>query len=285
MCAESLVIGANSFVGRNLILCLLKEGEKVTGVYHRHKEYLPQDVPAFSVDDLEMVAGRAYAAVYIVSAYIPPTGPLLPECRNELFDVNVRLVARICSLFGGSRIVYCSTVSVYSQNGEVNTESSPTGGLNEYGISKLWGEKVISSHPDYAIVRFPSIYGGGMKPGTIIPVYIQQALSAGEIKVLGNGRRAQNYLHVADAVQYLAAAARKGGKEIYLASAPTSITNYRLAEIIAGQTQAQVTMEGEDFSASYYYDNSYTTARLGYSPTMYLDLGIKETIQWIKKEY
>ena len=277
-----LVVGANSFIGSRLIQ-LLKETASTTGVYHNNTNRLPQDISLLQVDQIDQL-NDDFDEVYILSAFIPGK-TALPTDKQQLFEANVFLVDRICSKFSKSRVVLASSVSVYKPRQGAITENDNEGGLTEYGISKRRGEQIVQQLPSHAIVRFSSVYGPGMKPDTILPAYIQQALQQRIITVWGEGSRLQNYIHISDAVQFLIKAAACSSNGVFLATGGHSTSNRQLASIIAGKTSAAVSFTGQDAAASFVYDNTHTTQVLQYSASMPLEKGIEETILWLQEKY
>jgi len=278
---KSIVIGANSFIGRCLIE-ELKNTTYVTGVYHNNKDKFVEGITYIPISDLE-TGGTDYDDVYLLSAAIHTGTDLNRERRNELYKVNVDQVAAICQQFPHSKIIYSSSVSVYLPSDSLITEKSATGGLNEYGVSKYWGEKIVEKAQRYAIVRFPSVYGPGMKLNTIIPIYINQALRNREIVVWGEGNRLQNYIHAKDAAGYLIAAAAHRHNDVFLASSRENISNRSLAEKIANITNSHLAFTGNDLAASFSYCNAYSREKLSYKEVLPLEEGLKQTIKWIEK--
>lgn len=283
MSKKSLVIGANSFIGSNLIRLLQSSSTQVTGVYNSNKDRLPKDIRCVAVKQLEELEAD-FRDVYIIAAFIA-SGQLDTNARTRMFEANVSLVGDMCAKFKDSRIILCSSVSVYGAQPVVITEESSKGGLNEYGVSKLWSEKIVSATDNFAIVRLPSVFGPAMNPNTIIPLYIRQALVQKEITVYGEGERLQNYLHVKDAAGFLKAAADYQGNDEFLACAPRSISNLELAQIIAEETGCAIGFKGVDRSPSFSYDNSLTSKKLMYHPGISFREGIKELIQWSKEKF
>jgi nucleoside-diphosphate-sugar epimerase len=277
-----LIIGANSFVAQHLI-DKLKRNNYVLGVYHENKSRLHEDVENVTVNELGKLE-MDFDIVYLVSAYVPLT-KLDKITREKLFKTNVELVDKVCLKFSKSRIVYCSSVSVYKEKDGIVNEFDAEAGLNEYGISKLWGEKIISQLSDFAIVRLSSIYGPEMKLGTIIPNYIQQSLLMKKVTVFGSGERKQNYLHIHDAVNFLVAAGSSSYSAKFLAVSENSISNKDLANMIAFKLNSNVSFEGRDDSPSFVYDNGFTRQTLDYQCQYSLDEGINSLIKWIREKY
>lgn len=261
----------------------MKNDVDVTGVYHKNGNLLFNDITNIPIEFLDDLPDL-FKEVYLVSAYIP-SGKLSTVSREDLYKTNVELIDKITSKYYRSRIIYCSSVSVYKIKNSDITEKDNEGGLNEYGISKLWGEKIIEQLPDYAIVRFSSVYGIGMKLSTIIPNYIKEALSKKQITVWGSGERRQNYIHVSDAINFLIKAAGFQGNEKFLATSVDSITNFELATIIAKLTDSKILFQGGDNSPSFSYNNNFTKSALSIQSQISIENGIIELIKWLQEKF
>lgn len=174
---------------------------------------------------------------------------------------------------------------VYQARPEVITEVSIEGFLNDYGISKLWAEKVVENCSSYAIVRPAFVYGVGMKPTPMIPSYIKQAITSNRIEVWGTGARVQNYLHVNDVVGYMQSAAETSVNGTFLALGNDTVSNLEIAEIIASITNSSIVHKNVDNTPSFYFDNSKTKEVLGYQPNYNLAGEINNLIEWIKRTY
>ncbi len=275
-----LVVGANSFIGHHLIQTL-KADFNVIGVYHTNTNNLDSAIENIPVSEISALKLK-FERVFIISAYIPGTVNLNEVERGKMYKANVSLVADICEQFQYCKIIYCSSVSVYNYKDGVITENDSLGGLNEYGISKLWGEKIVQKLNSYSIVRCSSVFGVGMNTDTIIPKYIKQSLQ-GKIIVYGEGNRQQNYIHVSDVVSYLTKVAQVTNNGIYLATSGESISNKSLADLIIKKAGGDIVFEYEDNSPSFFYNNDQTIKSLNLSPAAYLKDEITEIIKWIKE--
>jgi UDP-glucose 4-epimerase len=280
---KSLVVGANSILGRELIGRLQVIGERVDGVYHRQKNNLAPGITNYAVDELGQLED-VYERIFIISAFVPDRSLARGSAlTHSLFDANVSLVNVLCEKFPSAKIVYTSSVSVYSMDPTVKNENSACGPASEYGVSKLWGEKIVGGQDRYAIVRVSSLYGIGMKWTTFLPFAIDSALKKNAIELLGDGARTQNYIQVRDAANclYLAAGAVENG--IFLASAAESFSNLQIAGIISSLTGCPISFNGQDPTPSSYYDNQRTRELTGFRPEIDLANGINELIEWKRK--
>ncbi|MBN8855500.1 MAG: hypothetical protein BGO55_27805 [Sphingobacteriales bacterium 50-39] len=282
---RNLVVGANSILARQLIDLLLSKDQLVIGVYHQHRSNLVEGIDYYGSDQLDEIK-EVFDKVFIISAFIPDrTHAKGTALSRSLFDVNVALINSICEKFPEARIIYTSSVSVYGADGGVKDERSDCNPATEYGISKLWGEKLVSDHDRYAIVRISSMYGIGMKETTFIPFAINSALKKNAIDLLGDGSRAQNYIQVRDVAKCLYLASETKENEVSLATAMGSVTNLQLASIIRGITGCSINFKGEDATPSSYYNNERTRSFTGFLPDIELATGIKELIEWKRKMF
>lgn len=275
-----LITGIYGFLGARLAEQLAAK-HRVSGLYHTSKRKLSVEIPAVqSLDDIT----EAPDAIVMCHAAVSSGTTQLPKA--ELQEVNVDLTARIVRKFPRAKIIYVSSVSVFGFPDDVVTEQSVVCPPNDYAASKYEGEQVVSQNPDHVMVRFSSLYGEGMKENTLIPNYVRQALSAGQIEVWGTGARLQNYIHVSDAVALI--------ERIIETTSPIDVpllgvsaqeyTNLEVANIIAKQTGAAIVHVQQDASPSVKYNNIVTQKVLNWKPETTLEKGIVDYIKWKEKQ-
>ncbi len=204
---------------------------------------------------------------------------------TKLFNSNVHTTKQLVQQFPNSYLIYISSISIYGDSQDLLTEQSAPCPQTEYAISKLWGEKCVSQTENSAILRLTSLYGAGMKENTIIPNYVNQALSIGEIEVWGKGKRKQNYIHVEDVVRYIEHLISTQGKGIFIASGESEVSNIELANLISEEIGAVINFKGNDNSPSIRIDNQITRNSLSIKNKRDIKEGIKEYIQWKKKQF
>lgn len=272
---KCLVIGANSFLGAELIQ-QLKTNNDVTGVYHQNTDKLIDDIKNISINSIDDLQDD-YDTVFIISAYI--SGKDTPKDVLLLNQVNVDLPKMICGKFKHAKIIYASSVSVYSDNLSLIDERSETQPKSAYGKSKLLGEKTVSEHFSFSIIRISSMYGDGMNGNTFLPKIVKSALESKKIEIFGNGNRLQNYIHVSDVAEIFIRTSQLKSNYTYLAVGKKSYSNIEIAEIIKKQlSDIEIEFVGEDNSASYNYDGRETYSKLNIEPQVNLYEGIKELI-------
>jgi nucleoside-diphosphate-sugar epimerase len=279
-----LIVGINSFLAK-AIYTRLKDNYEVIGVYHQNITNVPGDTTLLGINELFKLDGSQIKYVFIVSAFVPYVKGSDDTCK--LFDANVMLPQKICDHFKSSRIILCSSVSVYEgldNTADIN-ETTNVSPLSTYGISKLWGEQVVKSHASYAILRISSMYGEGMKETTFIPKIIANALTTQNINLLGAGERLQNYIHVNDVAQMTVSLALIEANGVFLGTANKSYSNLEVAQIVQHYTGCTISFSGSDDSPSYTYNNTNTTSRIKKAEFVEIAEGINQIIEWKKKQF
>jgi nucleoside-diphosphate-sugar epimerase len=276
-----LVIGANSFLSKQIIERLCRKN-KVTGMLHENSNNIVKGVEYLNISDLHLLNDDV-DIVFIISAYVPSRGTAIKKEVLEM--VNVILPEKVCAQFPKARIVYASSVSVYGDPAGVADENSSSVNASEYGESKLKGEKIVAKHLSFAIVRISSMYGEGMNETTFIPLIINSAINKNEIRLLGDGGRKQNYIHVSDVAEIFVRAAQEHSNNTYLAVGESSFSNYEVALMIKKSLSSiEIILEGNDGSPSCFYNGSWSYDLLNFKPVKKLTEGIAELIGWQQKK-
>ena len=277
--SDVLIVGINSFLGR-AIFERLHAHYNITGIYHNNVDLTPKNISLLRVDKIGNLKDT-FKYVFIVSSYIPQIGDT--DVEQRLYDANIKLPVTISNLFPNSRIIFCSSVSVYENvlnNLSIDETTAPSP-KSAYSISKLWGEEIVSQHKSYSILRISSMYGIGMRRSTFLPKIILSALDTKKITLLGEGSRFQNYVHVDDVAKDAIAAAKSEANDIILAIGDGNFSNIEIANMVKGTTGCDIVFNGIDTSKSF----SYIRRRKPIDNGKNVDIrnGINELIEWIAK--
>lgn len=276
-----LITGIAGFLGKNLIKTLNQH--ELFGL--DIQEGIINGVSVFSANDLEIIDIQ-FDVLIICHAAVASGTTILSN--NILFDVNIALTEKIVAKFKDAFVIYISTASIYDANLALIQENSVINPQSNYAISKLWSERIVLANAKSIIIRLSSLFGNGMKENTIIPNYVNQALSEGKIEVWGKGERMQNYIHVDEACEYIKLALENSQNlqgRILLVVSKKEYSNNDLAQIVAHETQAEIIYSNIDNSKSLRYNNDTTSELLGFKPQFSFEEQIQEYIKWKKKQF
>lgn len=277
-----LISGIKGFLASNLA-SFLKDDYLVYGIGLTSEIFNAFEVFAFSdINNININPD------YLVLCHAAVASGNFSPSKEELFEVNVNVTKTIIEKFPKAKIIYISTASIYDRNTNLIFEKSIDKPQNYYSKSKLLAEKLILKSENAVVFRLSSLYGIGMKENTIIPIYINQALQNNNIEVLGNGSRKQNYIFIEDACNYIKFAIQKFDgliNNVLLCVDKKEYSNLELAQIIAQNTNSNISFLNEDFSKSLHYDNSLTCYLLNWEPKSNFEAEIQNYITWKKEQF
>jgi dTDP-4-dehydrorhamnose reductase len=150
-----VVTGANGQLGYDTVRVLSEAGHKV----------IPADLPDIDITDKDRIQNLIVKenpdAVIHLAAYVAVDKA--EEERDLCYDINVKGTSYIAEVCGKLSIpvLYTSTDYVFSGRGTDPYEiDSPVGPENQYGFTKLMGEKEIRKYcSKYFIVRISWVFG------------------------------------------------------------------------------------------------------------------------------
>ena len=198
--AEKVVVfGGAGFLGSHVADALTKKGYEVIIFDLVQSKYIneKQKMVIGDINDLDRIKQTVKGAQFVyhfaglADINISKKKPV-ETVKNNILGTTYVLEA--CNEFKIKRIVFASTIYVYSDLGSF------------YRSSKQACEMLIENYSDeykldYTILRYGSLYGHRANNFNFIKNAITQALVEGEIKRKGNGEEIRDYIHVIDAAK------------------------------------------------------------------------------------
>lgn len=193
---QFLVTGATGFIGRRVVRQLLADFGAQTVVCLVKAPVTPVEAAAlesFRTSGLRLIQGDLMDTA--VSDRPAPTvdvvfhlaGNIDTDASEDELRVNHigtgHLLDWLKPVLSGARIMYASSVAVHDRDrkptGPID-EGSPHVARTAYGRTKLLGEEIVrrrASEDGYSwtILRLPTVYGPGQKPGGLFDQLIQLA--------------------------------------------------------------------------------------------------------------
>jgi nucleoside-diphosphate-sugar epimerase len=201
-----LVVGGAGYVGGSLVDMLLETGHAVRvydALLYEESYRKPVDFVYGDVRDRERLLphlGWADAVVWLAALVGDGACALNPEVTVEINQESVRWLADV---FDG-RIAFMSTCSVYGAQDATLDETSPTGPLSAYAVTKLAAERYLEGK-NAIIFRLGTLFGVGdqysrIRLDLVVNTLTVRAHREGHIKVFG-GDQFRPLLHVSDAAE------------------------------------------------------------------------------------
>jgi dTDP-glucose 4,6-dehydratase len=303
---RAVVTGGAGFLGSHLCERLLAEGYGVlcldnflTGT-PANVAHLLED-PRFrlvraDVTDYVHVAGRVDVVLHFASPASPIDYLLLPIATMKVGSIGT-LHALGLAKEKGARFIIASTSETYgdpqihpqpeSYWGNVN----PVGPRGVYDEAKRFAEALTMAYRrthnvNTGIVRIFNTFGPRMRPndGRAIPTFVRQALNGETITVAGDGSQTRSVCYVDDLIEGIVRMLHSDLEGPVNIGNPHELTMLKLAEWIrdlaASKSEITFIPRPEDDPMVRQPDIRLAQERLGWSPQVPIEEGLKRTITW-----
>lgn len=248
-----LITGGCGFIGRNLMLALLKEGghsirivdnlsvgnkEDLSAVCAFQEsrsvgEVAPGKVELIVGDILdEQLAIEVIEGVDVVVHLAANTG-VAPSVENPRYDCTTNVLGTLnyleaARLSGGKRFVFASSGAPAGECTPPIHEELPPHPVSPYGASKLAGEGYCSAYfktfgVETVALRFSNVYGPfSTRKDSVVAKFIKNVLQQKNLEVYGDGAQTRDFLYIDDlvsAIRQASSISGIGGETFQIATA------------------------------------------------------------------
>ena len=298
-----LITGAAGFLGSSLANYLAREGHQVRGL-----DDLSAGDPHALSPDVHFTRGdvsdrpklwtllQEVDVVYHLAARVSvPESVLYPRDYNTVNVGGTVALMEAMRDVGVRRVVLASSGAIYGDLGVIPLrETDNPNPQSPYAVSKLaaefyvrtigglWGIETVS-------LRIFNAYGPGQHlPAShppVLPYFLQQAQRGGTLVVHGDGNQMRDYVYVDDVVTAMVAASTApdiNGLVINIGSGVgTSVRDLvkRVLDVTGGNPEVIYNSRTSGGVSCLTADLTLAEKKLGYSPSIKLDNGLRLTLQ------
>lgn len=241
-----LVTGSGGFLGGHIARRLAETGFEVVALT-RNSSVVPPTAAAaarrFTAAAADLVSGSlpdSIDAVVHAAATSAWTGISIDQMLSDNV-LAMRAVVRHAQAANVSAFVFLSSVSAFGAiRAPVLTESEPAVDVDAYGLTKLFGEKLlqdVSATLPSLSIRLPAVVGRGSKRNW--PSECLRKLKAGEpLEIFNPDTSFNNVVHESDVAALVTQALQRrlSGAEIVLAGSAGKTTIARAVELLRENT-------------------------------------------------
>jgi len=299
------VIGSNGFIGGHLAQRLQQMPGINLFLFGRSEHPAVEYAAPYARIDLsnaplvQQQFARIDLVYYLVSETIPSTSwenPVVEIEKNLLPFLNFMSAITVTTV---KKVVFISSGgTVYGATHHQVNEDSATHPFSPYGINKLTMEHYLDyfrhKHGiNFDIYRPSNVYGEGqnIKKGLgIINTFLENILSAHEVRIFGSGNNVRNFLYVKDLIDVacLSLNADVNTSEVYNVSSQDTRSLNELVDVMKKVVQEDFkvlhTPARDSDNSTIYLDNAKMTTALPQLAMTPIEEGIRKTYQHIKKE-
>lgn len=304
-----LVTGGAGFIGSHLCKRLLDEGNEVlcldnyfTGNKDNILELMKN--PFFEVVRHDIM-NPYYAEVDEIYNLACPASPIHYQ-YDPIRTINTSVMGAINVLGMANRlkakVLQASTSEVYGDPQVHPQPESYWGNVNPIGIRSCYDEGkrcaetiFIDYHRQYKvrikIIRIFNTYGPNMHPkdGRVVSNFIVQALQGKDITIYGEGSQTRSFQYIDDMIEGMTRMMATEDSFIGPVNIgnPCEFTIQELAELVLRMTGSKAKIVyrplPSDDPAQRRPDISLAKSKLNWEPTIALEEGLKETINYFKR--
>jgi len=164
--------------------------------------------------------------------------------------------------------------------------------VNPYTASKKYLEELCRTYYscygiEYIIIRPSTVYGPfDDKTHRLIDIWIKNALKDNDLVIYGNGKKTLDFTYINDFIDGVMLTLKNGMNKEYNISGNEEFNLKKLAEIIIKETNSKskvILKTAEAEQPQKVHVDISKIKKLGYTPKVKLNDGIKKTIEFYKK--
>ena len=305
---KNLITGGAGFIGSHLIDKLINNGEEVicldnfyTGnkaniikYLSNHKfEFIRHDI----IEPIYLEVDRIWHLACPASPVHYQSNPIKTAKTSFLGTYNMLGLAKRVK----ARILIASTSEVYGDPQIHPQPESYNGSVNINGIRSCYdeGKRIAETlcsdyrrihNVDTRIVRIFNTYGPRMLPndGRVVSNFICQALNGEPITIYGDGSQTRSFCFVNDLIEGIFKLMNSDFKDPVNIGSPFEFTIKQLAELVREKINPNLQFIYKPLPSDDPLQRQPVIDRakkeLSWQPTVPLDEGVDETIEWFKQK-
>lgn len=218
-----------------------------------------------------------------------------PSAAIDTNVVGTFVMLQVARKLGIRRFVHISTDEVYGDilPGIFADEDSPLQPSSPYSASKAGSDLLVRSYVrtyDFPalVTRSSNNYGPYQFPEKFLPLMITNAVDGKPLPIYGDGRQQRDWLHVEDNCRGLLAVLENGRVgEVYNIGGLDILENLTLAQRLLRllgkpETLLSYVKDRPGHDRRYALSCNKMERELGWKPSVTLDEGLRETVEWYK---
>jgi len=296
-----IVTGATGFVGHAVLPLLNDRGFEVHVVSRAGDKRASKD-PAqplhrtdlFNRQEVTQLLDSVKPTHLLHLAWITTPGKYLQSTENLLWLQHSLFLVESFAAAGGKRTVITGTCLEYDlSDGVLDEESTPLRPATPYGAAKLGLHTALQqSAADLGIsvgwARLFFLYGPYERPERLVPYVISQLLK-GEPAEVTAGRQERDYLHVRDAAEAITAFLDADDEGALNVGSGRTVPVGRIVDTVGDiigrpdLISRRVRSGSEEEAAVIQADITRLRRLLDWSPSIDLEEGLRETVEWWRK--
>jgi UDP-glucose 4-epimerase len=292
-----LVTGGSGFIGSHVVDKLRARGHEPVIYDLRPSPWHEQgtvDTVLGSITDreaLERALHSCDAVAHLAAVADVNDVHASPEDAERVNARGTSAVLEACRRTGVKRIVYASTIWVYSDcaEDEVDEDTLLPAPSHLYTSTKLAGELYCKAYQelygiDYTILRFGIPYGPRAREAAVIPAFVGKALRGEPLTLAGDGGQSRRFVYVEDLADGVALGLDDvATNRVYNLASDENVTIKQIAvrvQEVMGDVEIVYTPARPGDFGGKVVSSERALRELGWSASTPFNVGVEKYIEW-----
>jgi dTDP-glucose 4,6-dehydratase len=244
------------------------------------------------------IRGDVDAVAHLASPASPPDYHALPIETLAVGSRGTEHALRLADR-SGARFILASTSEIYGdplvhpQSEDYYGNVNSIGPRSVYDEAKRFAEALTMAYRrtravDAGIIRIFNTYGPRMRcrDGRVVSTFITQALNGQPLTIYGDGTQTRSFCFVSDLVEGIASMIDSTDAGPINLGNPSERSVLQLAEMVIHLTSSDASIEyhtlPKDDPTRRKPDISRARSRLGWTPRVSVDDGLRQTVDWFR---
>lgn len=218
-----------------------------------------------------------------------------PANAEETNSRGTAVVLEACRQAGVPRVLYASTIWVYSDTDQVEVDEDTLlpAPSHFYTATKLAGELYCKSYQElygvhYTILRFGIPYGTRAREAAVVPAFVNKAFAGEPLTLTGDGSQSRRFVYVEDLAEGMALAlAETATDRVYNLTSGEDVTIKQIAETIqqlVGNTEIVYMPARPGDLGSKVVSSERARRELGWAAATPFQEGVRRYIDWRREQ-
>jgi len=286
-----LVAGGCGFVGQHTVRAFKSAGFEVVDIGHgcAVREITPESLSTIKVlpDLVINCAGSGSVGASFEDPFL--------DFRKTV-DSTLALLEFIRLKAPKAKLIQLSSPAVQGMHADSPIKiSDPRNPVSPYGLHKSFAEDLCVFYGktyalNIAIIRFFSLYGPGLKKQLLWDACRKIKDNPRTVEFWGNGQETRDWLHIDDALRLMMKIAddQSRGTEVFNGGSGIRSTIHevllKLVQALGSTTEIGFNGKSRMGDPKFYQADITHSLKLGWRPEMILEEGIKQYVEWFKRE-
>jgi UDP-glucose 4-epimerase len=292
-----LVTGGSGFIGSHVVDKLVAHGHEAVIYDLRPSPWHDAgsvDTVLGSITDREALERALHSCDAVAHLAAVADVNDVHRSPEDAERVNARgsvAVLEACRRAGVKRIVYASTIWVYSdcEPEEVDEDTLLAAPSHLYTSTKLAGELYCKAYQelygiDYTILRFGIPYGPRAREAAVIPAFVGKALRGEPLTLAGDGMQSRRFVYVEDLAEGVARGLDEiATNRIYNLASDENVTIKQIAETVRdllGNVEIAYTPARPGDFGGKIVSSERARIELGWSASTPFTEGVRRYVEW-----